>query len=230
MITIDPQELQLLQSRSGVVARDLMWLSPKNRATGQIEPVGLWTGDDHQTFTIDGAARLYFGAGGLTDLDAVESAIGLDVRMLSARLSGLAPETVQAVRGYDLRLAPVEVHRAVFTLDSRVLIAAPRRVFRGWVDSAEITTPAEGGEATVTLQLASAARAFTRPLALFRSDAAQRLRSPTDRFREYASTAGLREVRWGEADVRAVPSPTAPPGADDATSGNGRNDIEGFHV
>jgi hypothetical protein len=51
------------------------------------------------------------------------------------------------------------------------------------------------------LILVSAARARTKTLALYRSDADQKKRNTVDRFREYSSTTGLKEVWWGQRRV-----------------------------
>jgi len=132
---------------------------------------------------------------------------GLVVRMQRLTLSPLSPEVAQMLRGYDPRLAPVEIHRALFYPESRELVAEPRRVFKGWIDQAPITTPAIGGAAMAEVSLASAARALTIPLAAKKSDETQRRRGG-DRFRRYADVSGQVEVWWGEA--RANPTPTPP--------------------
>jgi hypothetical protein len=132
---------------------------------------------------------------------------GLVVRMQRLTLSPLSPEVAQMLRGYDPRLAPVEIHRALFYPESRELVAEPRRVFKGWIDQAPITTPEIGGAAMAEVSLASAARALTIPLAAKKSDETQRRRGD-DRFRRYADVSGQVEVWWGEA--RANPTPTPP--------------------
>lgn len=199
MPNIDAAELALLQARSGVITRELVWLQPRNIASGLIAPVGLWTGPDHAEFAIDGQVRVYFGAGAAISVAAVTSETGLAVRTLRAELTVLVPEVEDAIRAHDMRFAAAEVHRAVFNLETHALISPPRRIFKGWVDALSIATPQDGGSGGVDLQLVSVARAFTRSLPLTRSDAAQRLRNPSDAFRQYSATAGLRDVHWGEA-------------------------------
>ena len=180
---------------AGVDARTLVWITARNRTTGEPESVGLSNLDDHQTVTIGGDDRLYYGAGNLLGLDPIQAGVGLDVRMQRLTLSPLAPEVQQALSVYDPRLAAVEIHRALFEPLSGVLVAEPVRVFRGWVDTLEIDL---SDTATATLSLASASRALTRTLTLKKSDEAARRIAPNDRFREYSDTGADVSVFWGE--------------------------------
>lgn len=112
-------------------------------------------------------------------------------------LSAISPEVEQAVRGYDARLAPVEVHGVVFDPVTNTMIGTPWLALRGWVDEVEIRTAVAGGEGGIDLRVASAARALTRTLSLKRGDSSQQLRSG-DRFRRYAEISGTASVAWGE--------------------------------
>lgn len=209
MRILDPTSAAYLAARSGVASRHMVHVIARNRTTGAQEALGLWQGDDHLSVAIGGAMRSYFGAGALIGVEPIRAGIGLEVRMLQLGLSPLTPEVTQLLRGYDARLAPVEVHRALLSLETGQLIAEPIRVFRGWVDEVRIRTGAVSGtgdasgtgEATVTL--ASAARSLTRALTLTRSDAEMRRRSSADAFRRYTDIAGEVGVWWGETRERA---------------------------
>ena len=201
MRSFPPATAACLASRGAIVSRTLIWIRARNRISGAEEALGLWNGDDHQNFRIDGETRLYTGAGGLVSVDPLTMQSGLVVRMHRVSLSPLAGEVEQAIRGYDPRLAPVEIHRALFAADTRDLIDAPRRVFRGWIDAVQITTPAAGGTARCDVTLASSARALTRTLGLKKSDESQKLRSGpqgSDRFARYGDISGAVAVSWGE--------------------------------
>lgn len=180
--------------RTDIVARHLLWFQARNRDTGVEEAAGLWTGVDTQVFTVDGEDRTYHGAGAVLSIEPLTTGIGLEVRMLQVRLSDLTPEVAQLIRGYDARLAPVTIHRILLDHDTREPVAAPIRVFRGTVDETTIRT---GRSHEVDMRLASDARRLTRTLSLFRSDAAMKTRSATDRFREYTDIAGRIPVWWG---------------------------------
>jgi hypothetical protein len=191
---MNSQELAELQKREGVVSRMLLWITARNRSTGAAESIGLSNCDDVQVFNI-GGNRTYFGPA-IVSHEPVRGGDGLDVRYLNIDVAAFAPEVEEALRTYDARLAPVEVHLAFFSAETRALIDI-RRVFLGWLDQVTIGTPAIGGEAIAQLSLASVARAGTKPLPVMRSDASQRARSASDAFRVYVREA-QREVIVGE--------------------------------
>ena len=191
-------ETELAYLASGaIMARRLLWITARNRTTGAAETLGLWDGDDHQDFVIGGQTRTYFGAGGLIGFEPLVAQVGLAVRVHTAHLSPLTPEVAQVLRGYEPRLAPVEIHRALFWPDSHNLVATPRRVFKGQIDHVQITTPEIGGTAVAEVQMVSVAASLTRSLALKKSDEAQKRRSG-DRFRRYSDVSGAVDVWWGE--------------------------------
>ena len=115
----------------------------------------------------------------------------------------MTPEVALLLRGYDGRLAPAEVHRALLSPETGQPVAAPIRVFRGWVDEVTLRTGAVGGAGEATVTLASAARGLTRALTLTRSEAEMRRRTPGDAFRRYTDIAGEVGVWWGEKRERA---------------------------
>ena len=196
------------QGRGGTISHALVFVSAKNRATGDIEQLGLWTGDDHQQFTIGGQVRTYFGAGNVLDVPPVRTEIGLDVRRYRIGLSAISNEVQTLLRGYDPKGAPVEVHRAEFD-GSGNLIAEPERIFRGWVNGAPITTGAMGGQSTAALECVSNTRMLTIYGSATKSDEVQRLRQG-DRFRRYATAASSATVYWGETRPNPAPVREAP--------------------
>lgn len=198
MKTLDTATRAALGARAGMVARALVWVRARNRATGALEAIGFWTGEDHRDFVIGGETRTYFGAGALLALPEFTVAAGLEVRMHEISLSALAPEVAQLLRGYEARFAPVEVHVATFAPESFALVAEPVRIFKGYIDAARIVTPKLGEAGSASITVASASRALTRGLALKKSDATQSLRQG-DRFRRYTDVSGSVEVWWGEA-------------------------------
>lgn len=182
----------------GVIARHLIWIEGKNRSTGVTETMGIWNGDDTETFNIEGVDRNYIGAGGLLQLPNLTAGIGLDVRYHDISLSPYAPEVEQAIRGYDARLAPIKIHRALFSVETGAMISEPVRWLKGFINEITFDEQAEGGEGSVTISVASAARALTATLALFKSDASMRRVNANDALRLYADVAGDISVWWGE--------------------------------
>ena len=221
MRAYDGSTSAFLTAQSGMMARSLVWVSARNRSTGATETMGIWDGDDHQDFTIGGVVRTYFGAGSVLALDPITMATGLDVRMQRLTLAPVAPKVEMLIRGYDVRLAPVEVHRALFDPVTRALIAEPLRTFLGWIDSVSIPTPVVGGQASIEVTLASLGRSLTQSLALKQSDETLRLRAPTDGFRKYAALSGTVDTVWGENRARAPGTTTPAPAIGDAREHGG---------
>lgn len=199
MLTLDPAEHAYLAARKPLKTRHLIWVTAKNRVTGDSETLGLWTGDDHQDFVVEGETRAYYGAGNILALDEIPRVASLEVRLHQIRLSPLSPEIQLLIRGYDVRLAPIQIHRARFNAETDELLAAPRRILKGWVETIDIKT---GDRAECIVKAASNARAGTRGLTLKKSDSSQRLRQLTggrqDAFYQYTDVSGAVPVSWGE--------------------------------
>lgn len=199
MRNFSPTTAAYFAARGPILAHVMVWISARNRGTGSTETIGFWTGADHQVFTIDGTARTYFAAGSLLSVDPLKWRTGVSVQTQIITLSQIAPEVQQAIRGYDPRHAPVELHRGLFDPLSEQLVDTPHLLMRGFVDKVTLTTPPKGqGSGNVKLEIATAARALTKPLNRHRSDASMQARNSGDTFRKYASTTDKIEVPWGQ--------------------------------
>ncbi len=193
-----PAEITHLQARAGVRPRLLVWIVAKDRETGDPFPVGFWNGDDTEEFTIAAVARSY-NPTALLGMDDITFETGLKVRRISIWLATAATEVIAAVQGYDVRLAPIEVHRVLTDPLTHRPIAAPHRIWKGWVDGAPRVTPAKGlSRGRVSITAASAAMALTRGLPGRYSDEAMRLRGGDDRLFRYADISGKVPIYWGE--------------------------------
>lgn len=199
MRTYSTAEVDHLQAREGMRPRLLVWIHARDWATGETSPAGFWNGDDDAAFEVGGEMRSYFGAGRLLGMDDLVIETGLRVRILNIWLSTAAPAVVGAIQAYDLRLAPVEVHRVLTHPLHHRPIAAPHRIWKGFVNGAPRITPAKGlNPGRVTLKAASAAMSLTRGLTAKYSDAAMRRRGGDDRLFRYADISGAVPVYWGE--------------------------------
>lgn len=198
MRVLAPEILTLLQRRQGLLTHVMLWLTAKNRDTGALESIGLWTGADHQEFVIRGQARTYYGAGNILSMDPITSRAGLEVRMHKVTVSALSPEVVTALRVYDPRLAPVEIHELYCDPTTELAVADPVRVFKGTVIEAPISQGADGGDAVAEITMASAAWALTKGLTLKRSNGALKARAPSDEFRAYTDLGRAVSTVWGE--------------------------------
>ncbi|MBM2294712.1 hypothetical protein JQX09_22400 [Sulfitobacter pseudonitzschiae] len=208
---------QFLQSRGPRHAHLMVWIEARNRETGQAETIGFWTGADHTEIAIGGVTRTYFGAGTLLSMSPLIIEAGLNVRTSRLHFSKVAPEVQVAVRGYETREAPTEVHVAYFDALTHQLIDAPVRVFKGRITGLKMTRPKKGDPSAICeVSMQTTARALTKTLALKKSNAALLARAPSDQFRDAADISGAIETVWGEIRAKG-------PGA--ASGGSGTTDL-----
>ncbi|MBN2628944.1 MAG: hypothetical protein JXR75_00225 [Rhodobacteraceae bacterium] len=201
MKVYSPATAAYLARRGGSVVRVLVYLAARNRQTGEIETVGLWSGEADRIFAIGGQSRTYYRAAGVLQIDEIVSTPGTDVSFTTLRLCSIDERVIAAFRGYDPRFGAVEIHRALFDPDSGALIDAPERLFKGWIDGALMPVPAMDEDATLEIRLASANRALTQTLAFKKSDAALAEARTGDHFRRHVDVSGTVTVVWGERKV-----------------------------
>ncbi|SOC48433.1 hypothetical protein SAMN05892877_1653 [Rhizobium subbaraonis] len=202
---VDSNTYDYLHSRQGVIPRAFVWISAKNRETGSIETVGFWNGlDSVEVSVISGVtgspvSREYHAAGSLLDVGPITRTPELEVRTLRISLSQISEAVQLAVRGYDVRHAPIEIHEGYLDRESRLLIAPPIIDFVGWINGAPINTPAAGGKGSIMLDCVSHSRMLTRTNPAKKSHETQKRRS-NDQFRKYNSVANQWQYWWGERE------------------------------
>lgn len=209
MRNFDAATAAALSARAGLVARQTLWITARNLATGLPESLGIWNGEDDISLSVEGTPRAYTGAGAALEVEPITAAPGLEVRTVVWRLSALAPEVEALAKAYDTRFAPVEIHRALFDPATRGLIGAPHRVFRGFCNGLTFDRGDAGGTAAADLELVSETRALTRSLAVKKSDESQKARGG-DRFRRYGDISGSVPVYWGEKRLGGMAAPAGP--------------------
>lgn len=197
MRTYSPATAALFASRAPFVGHLLVWFRARNRDTDAVETIGFWTGADHADFVIGSETRTYYGAGAMISMDPIQRETGLKVRTQRITFSQVSAELMQLLRGYDSAHAPVEVRRAMFDPDTDMLVDTPHIIIKGYVNTAKLPTPAKGETASIPIEVATAARALTKPLSRFRSNATLLARTPGDPFRRYATMTDAVEVKWG---------------------------------
>ena len=205
----DPATTAYLARNGGNVVRMLVHVWAQNYATSAVEGLGLWSGEDERVFTIRGEARTYYRAAGMMAIDEIVSQPGTDVALTSLTLNPIDSAVRAMMAGFNLRFAPIEVHRALFWAETGALVAEPVRLFKGWIDSAPSTLPELGEQPELKVSLASAARALTRTLAFKKSDPALSAARADDRFRRYTDVGSVM-VPWGEKRVGVNSSPAPP--------------------
>ncbi|KQV31152.1 hypothetical protein [Rhizobium sp. Root1204] len=200
---VDATTSAYVQARKGVIPRNFVWISAKNRETGAVESAGFWNGLDTVDVTVisgttgEEVTRTYTAWGSLLKIDPIQRSPEITIRTIKLTLSQISPAVQQLFRGYDTRLAPIEIHRGFLDLDSHLIIAPPVIRFIGWINKAPIMTPIVKGEGSVTVDVVSHSRMLTRTNTAKRSDESQKLRSG-DRFRRYSSVADQWDFWWGE--------------------------------
>lgn len=185
-----------LAARKGLLVHALIWLVAKDRGTGAPEPLGLWTGADHEDIEFGGVTRRYYGVGGVLGLDPFISQAQGHEQTWAFRVSSLHEQVIEAIRIYDARLARIEVHSWYFDPLTQNPLADPVRELRGTVMEIDLPTPPEGGEAIATVTCVPDAWRLTRPLTLKRSASALLSRASGDGLRRHNGSRA--QVAWGE--------------------------------
>lgn len=204
MRSVDSATAAAIQSRAGHIPRIFVWIKAKNRDTGELEEGGFWSGDDYVGVSVVQAEtgltvdRTYGPASSLLVVDPIPAISDLTVRTVQVQLRSIGEDVRQLILGYDVRFAPIEIHRGLLSLDTHLLVAPPVPIFDGQVNGAPINTPAAGGEGGIKLAVVSHSRVLTRANAAKKSDESQQLRS-SDRFRRYTDVAPQWDYFWGEA-------------------------------
>lgn len=184
-----------LDQRLPCAWRYLFWTTVTPIAGGAAQSLGFWTGDDHDTLTVNGQPRLYYGAQGAIDFPPFVSEIGTQIRAYEFRL-GLSPEGEALVRGYRLGGAPIEIHTALFDARSMLLIDVQPQ-FIGEIANVTLPSPDLDQPAAITLSCVSSARRGTMTRGAYQSDASQRLRSASDTIRAASELGSASSDPWG---------------------------------
>ena len=185
-----------------ISARDFIWFTVRNRATGAPHSEGYWS--DVGTVAAQVASpvagtvlRTFEGAGGLISIAPIAATTALTVQQTEVRLSQIDDRINDLIRGYDPRFGAVEVYRGDFDPDTGAMTGPAECVFFGFVNDLRVETPEEGGEGAVVATCVTATQEITRASAATRSDADQRRRSASDNFFQDVSTVGELEIFWG---------------------------------
>lgn len=201
MQNLSPSFMASLQASrdAGIAPVYFLWIAARNRTTGAIETMGLWTGDEDipvNVQTPDGGTetREYLGGTNLT-VDDIKLVADLSDEPVTVSMSQVAPATQQLVRGYDVRLAYCEIHATSWV--GGVFSSQPQLQFVGIVDDAQVATPAAGGSGNIALTVRS--ELMTQLLATNpakSSDSHQKRRQAGDGFSEYSGVVRAMKIQW----------------------------------
>lgn len=192
-----------------VMARSLIWITAKDRITLVAQSIGFWddlgTANMQVTDALTGLAvsRNFVGAGALLGVDDIPMTADMAIKEITVVLSQIDANVAQTVRGYDARLAPIQIYRGLFNPTTHVLVAPARCRFVGIVDAIDIADPADKQEGSITLKCVSQLRELTRSNPSMASDEDQKRRSATDRFLRFSNGVGDWDVAWGQISTGA---------------------------
>lgn len=183
-----------LAKRTGHGVRNAVWIVAQRYDTGAPEQLGFWDGHYDLTLTVNGAPRTYVRANSVFSIPTVTTQVGLEQRVLRIPIAATSDALITAVRAYDARLSPIEVHRIVINAETGAQLGF-WRLFKGVIDQVTLPRGPVGGEAIGKIAAVSSARALSRKLPFKKSDATQSRRSG-DRFRRYVDISGEVNVKW----------------------------------
>lgn len=209
LLPLDTAVMDWFAARKPYAVRSLLWLKVRDRTTGAVVEVGFWNGEDDMAIDVvepsteSIVTRTFVAGGPALQFLGVEDAAGLDIAPVEVSLSAIDATVATAVRGYEMRAAPMEIYLGFKDPEARGFLAPPRVVFEGVVNNVAIPDPAPGGAAEMTLSGVPLTRLLTigRPGRL--SDAEQQARAG-DRILRYADTAHLVPLSWGQKTARVA--------------------------
>lgn len=201
---LDAAELAAIQART-VVARDFLWVTAKDRATGSPTSSGYW--NDHGNVTadvVDGRtgsteSRTFYGVGAALSIGSIPLTADITVRSFEITLPHLDAIVQDLVRTTDVRNAPLQLYRGYFDPTTRALVAPAKPRFVGYIDLAPIETPKESDEGSITFTCVSTTRELTRTSLEVRSYESQLQRNAGDAFYKDTSVVGDWQLFWGQS-------------------------------
>ncbi|MDQ7776930.1 MAG: hypothetical protein Q4615_14190 [Paracoccus aminovorans] len=201
MRTYDTNFLAALQGArdQGIAPVWFVWIRPKDRTTGAEVPMGFWSGDEDLTLATPltgggNESRLYMGGCNLA-IEGLQYVGDLSDNPVTVALSQIADAAQELARGTDPRLAYCEIHAT--SIIGGAFVSAPQLQWVGIVDEGPISTPSYGGDGGISFSVRSELMVqLTATNPAKSSDAHQKRRAAGDRFSEYASTIGSRNVQW----------------------------------
>lgn len=204
-LDLSAEAIAALEARQ-LELREFIWIVARHRETGDPVSDGYYS-DDH-TITCNvidpdtgsEVGRAFYGAAGYISRSPIARVSNLSVQTVAIDMSQVSVRVNELLRTYDVKQAVVQIFQGLLNPATRALVAPPRAIFVGFVDRAEITTPAEGQEGKATLHCASHTQEMTRSNPDTRSDASQRVRDPDDDGFSDVVNVGDWVLPWGRAE------------------------------
>jgi hypothetical protein len=208
MKDLDASEIAAIQSGT-VIMREFVTIFAKDRITGSPHMLCFWSDagpvtvdvvDPHTGSTV---SRTFLGDA-LVEISDIPLISDLSVQDASVTLSAIDDAVQDAIRTYDARNAAIEIHRAYFDPATNAPVAPAKPRFVGQIDTAPLTTAAEGEASTVVLSCTSTTQELTRKNPDVRSHESQILRLATDDFYRDTAVVGEWTLFWGKKQDKAT--------------------------
>jgi hypothetical protein len=204
MKTLGVNTATLLQNApsNGLIKREFVYFTAKNRDTGDDESLGVWNGQIPYTASVYNPKtkmaenRLYQPLPDLA-LPSIPADSELQVRTIRMKFSNIDPTIIAAIRQYDLRMGPVELHRGTFDPATNQLVDPAECLFFGFVNKAPIRQGKSNEKGSVDMEFVSRERLLTITSGAKFSDEFMKTRG-NDGFAKYTDTDGDIRIWWGQ--------------------------------
>lgn len=186
------ESVAVLDASDGGLSVTIEFYDPE---TTTADPIRLWAGYGAADLPSDEGTSTFLGVGDRGLVQQVTAAVGGSAQNLTLTLSGIEPAALEVLDANEVKGAATVVRLLIFDSAGKTLLGA--YVFtRGRVDEIR-TSEVVGGAASIELAIEGAARALGRRGGRLRSDADQRLVSPTDGFYRVVSSVPKKTLYWG---------------------------------
>ncbi|PRD45334.1 hypothetical protein C5748_03825 [Phyllobacterium phragmitis] len=189
--------------RDGLVPRQAVYFTVKERATGNPREIGLWTGEEDLNLTVysgfDGAivSRPY-RADVISKISDIPRVSDFTIQTVTVDLSQIADAAIKLVGEYEARLGKVEIHDVLIDPRTGDQIGPGLITFLGIIDGAPAKTPRIGGTGSIRVKIVSEVMAMlSRPNPRKSSYEGQKTRDG-DEWGKYASTVSSWKIPWGQ--------------------------------
>lgn len=186
----------------GLVPRQAVWFTVKERGTNNPVEVGLWTGEEDLQLSVysgvSGAliSRPYY-ADAISNIGDIPRVSDFTVQTVSIDLSQLAPAATQILREYDARRAKIEIHDLLIDPKTGDQVGPGLISFLGVIDGAPVKTPKVKGTGAVRLKVVSDVMAMLTRTNPAKSSYESQKRRGGDEWGKYSSAVATWKVPWG---------------------------------
>lgn len=162
---------------------------------------GFWNDVFDVSFPNEFPNVTFTGTGSLLSVTDVVQTQRQTIQSLTVVLSGLDTQVLATVGQYNLHAGTVELAKALYSAETRGLVAIIA-VFRGYIDRDVLIERPDGETITSALSLTCESRAMEldRATHRVRSNTDQKRWSAGDRGMEWTNRTGTRPIPWGRED------------------------------